>query len=390
VSGVRNALRDLLAGGQQGSPNLVLALVIALLVGLVVAVVVYVLYMSSTRGRIRSAAGQKATVRRGTAVGLQVLAVALFAALLFATVQYLERPSTCAQCHAGGKYSDSVALSPHEGVECAECHRATGITGPAQDLATYVRWVGVYAGRRTEPEVQAGSVGNDPCLDCHEEIREGTVVRGGVRVRHSDFLEAGWACRECHNSTGHPDVVIEPSSPTMDKCLPCHDGVNASSECETCHTQEVGSPSHQDELPKVNLTGDAAQGSCYGCHAQADCTSCHGIPMPHPGNWLERGQQGNHMREGFANRELCWRCHYGEGGPSQANYDFCRQCHDPSGGPHGDNKAWIRRHGVEATGQAPGENGMCFACHNDSLCDNCHPASYGDERYNPVGSPYPE
>ena len=388
----RNSLRDLLSGGQQGSPNLVLALVIALLIGLVVAVVVYVLYMSSTRGRIRSATAQRATARRGATVGLQVLAVVLFGALVFATGRYLERPSTCAQCHSDPKYADSVEQSPHQGVECAECHHQTGVTGQARDFATYVRWVGTYVGERKEPTVEAGSVGNGPCLGCHDEIRAGSVVRGGIRVRHSDFLDAGWSCRECHNSTGHPDVVIEPSTPTMEKCLPCHDGVNAPSDCDTCHTEEVGTPSYQpDELPKVVLEGADAEQSCYQCHdAATECTFCHGSQMPHPVDWATPGVNGNHMRQGFADRESCWRCHYGEGGVFTPGYQFCNQCHAlQSATPHGDTKAWVRDHGAQAVGAAPGEYAMCFGCHSGNLCDNCHPPEYG-QRYNPVGGGYPE
>ena len=45
------------------------------------------------------------------------------------------------------------------------------------------------------------------------EVREETLERGGIRVRHSDFLDVGFGCRECHNSTGHGELVLQPSEP---------------------------------------------------------------------------------------------------------------------------------------------------------------------------------
>ncbi|MCZ7661566.1 MAG: hypothetical protein M5U22_00780 [Thermoleophilia bacterium] len=374
-------IRDLLLSGQ-GSRGIILAMVLLLLAGLLVATLVFALYARSSRGRLAALTQTRATSARGGRWVLQMVAVGLLALAFVAGNHVLERPSTCAQCHGNEVLFTSVAESPHQGIDCAACHRSRGITWPAQQLVTYVRWTYVHAsGGNKEPDPRPGSVDSATCLDCHEEITHITVQRGGIKVRHADFVDRVYGCRDCHNSVSHPGVLRDPTSPTMARCLPCHDGTTASSECDTCHAEDLGRPASLDQqLPKVELTAAQQYDTCYQCHEEQKCTSCHGIRMPHPEDWKD-----THMRAGFTKRTVCFRCHY-EGDQIFVRSNESCSCHGLLGAQHG-GTAWIAEHGLEATGQKVGENAECYLCHGGGFCDKCHPASY-KERYNPLPAGY--
>jgi hypothetical protein len=121
--------------------------------------------------------------------------------------------------------------------------------------------------------------------------------------------------------------------------------------------------------------------------------------MPHPEGWSsEDGRWGRsgvfHAREGFADRELCWRCHFSNDRPferpaSRAGFlstsDGCT-CHGAFGPMHG-GEAWIAEHGLQATGRKTGELAECYMCHDGRyFCDMCHEPSM-KERYNPRNGP---
>lgn len=379
VAGLRDA-----AARASTSSRIVMAAIILLLLGIAIATVIYVLYLGSNRGRVATVLNQRATQERRSRWPLQAAVLVSFVAVLWGVDWYAGQSSTCLQCHTDKKITASLEQSPHNGTACESCHSAKGVTAVPQNLVTYARWVASYAKNKEEVQFRPGSVQSEACLGCHEDITSGVAVRGGIRVRHSDFLEEGWRCRDCHNSTAHPDVVSEPSSPSMDKCLACHNGTRASSQCETCHDGGVVKTADVGQLPKVSIRLNEGGSSCYTCHSPDPCTRCHGIQMPHPANWVQAGSLGNHARDGFARRELCWRCHSEPGKPFAENYAFCRQCHGlPDASVHGDTKSWVREHGLQATGAKPGYNAQCFFCHSATLCDNCHEPSMR-ERYNPV------
>ncbi|MHB9148472.1 MAG: multiheme c-type cytochrome [Thermoleophilia bacterium] len=376
-------IRDLLLGGQ-GSRTVVLALLLILLAGLLVASLIFVLYSRSPRGRLASLTQDRATATAAGGGGwlVQILAVTLLIVGFAAGNASLERPSTCAQCHTDELVFASVAETEHADLECADCHRPRGAVWPARQVMTFARWTYVNAANgNKEPEPRPGSVTSSRCLDCHDEITERTVARGGIKVRHADFVEQLYGCRDCHNVSSHPGALAEPTEPTMEKCLPCHDGVTASSECETCHAEDVGRPSRPDApLPKVELTEAGQYASCYVCHQEDACNSCHGIRMPHPEEWATR-----HMRDGFTRRDLCWRCHYSGDQIFVPSSESC-SCHGLPGTMHG-GELWIREHGLQATGQKAGENAECFLCHGGALCGYCHDESYAG-RYNPLPAGY--
>jgi hypothetical protein len=182
----------------------------------------------------------------------------------------------------------------------------------------------------------------------------------------------------------------------MDDCVSCHDGEAASSDCETCHiADELEVASNTAKLPKLK---DVDSSNCYGCHDETPCLRCHGITMPHPEGWAPNdggpGISGSHARQGFTDRELCWRCHYSNGQPfvrPASNGGFTQTsdgctCHGSFGTMHG-GEAWVAEHGLQATGQKTGAEASCYDCHDARyLCDQCHDPSM-KERYNPQPGP---
>jgi hypothetical protein len=161
----------------------------------------------------------------------------------------------------------------------------------------------------------------------------------------------------------------------MQKCVVCHDGKRASASCETCHDEDVGTPSASPgRLANVELTNASHPGACYACHNDEPCTACHGVTMPHPSDWKDM-----HIRDGFARKEICWRCHYEPGKPFLPSDKSCAPCHGLKGSMHGPN--WLKEHGPQATGEADGHHVRCISCHS-WRCDRCHDTSFND-RYAP-------
>jgi nitrate/TMAO reductase-like tetraheme cytochrome c subunit len=296
-----------------------------------------------------------------------IIAAAVLVALGTASY-YTSTPSFCANCHVVKKEYKSWTKSSHQEVGCLSCHQEPGVSGYLVQKAGYVREALLFAsGNYTEPT--KSQVSNKTCNRCHGKIAQGTVVRYGIKVRHQDFLEKGYKCAACHNTVAHGDNVPVQKFPTMDKCVICHDGREASAECNLCHAQTVTETRElRRELVKV-----AAEipWHCRGCHApqvEKKCMDCHGLEMPHSPEFL----RGKHARSAFTQRSVCLKCHVKEEA-------FCNKCHVyPS--PHGSIAEWTSQHGPAAKKisivQVFLEDSQfvdCYLCHTrPNMCDACH------------------
>lgn len=368
--------------------SMILAAILVIAVALVLTVLAYLAYLASPRGRMDQALEDRLVSRSaGSRWSVRIGVVVLIAVALLGTDHLISRPARCARCHQGSGHISSLEVSEHADTSCMSCHRAVGPLSPARQAVTYTRWMVVYGVTKEPPRPSAGSVDSAACLRCHSDVTRGTTQRDGVRVRHSDFLEAGWQCRECHNGIAHPGVVIEPTEPSMDKCLYCHDGETASTACEGCHPDEAGRYTvAAHELPKIESIDEAR---CYECHDEREeCLWCHGVTMPHPTGWSPSeggpGNSGSHARPGFVDKDVCWRCHYSEGifEPSWGTEQGCT-CHPQDMTLMHGGRPWVDEHWRQATGSKPGQFADCYLCHSSQkFCANCHPASYAS-RYDP-------
>ena len=203
------------------------------------------------------------------------------------------------------------------------------------------------------PPPEAGTVGDETCLACHDEIGAAFLqTPHGVYFKGSAELTAR-GCETCHGpgaahvEEGAPEAIINPAKHDQfgqrDLCLTCHQGHlfgewaftshNAAGViCADCHTVHGSfSQSVKKETPQL----------CYDCHSDVraamlmpshhpiaegklECRDCHGI----------HGNQAA-LTQDFTGRDLCFNCHADKEGPfifehSPVNED-CMICHTPHG-----------------------------------------------------------
>jgi hypothetical protein len=245
---------------------------------------------------------------------------------------------------------------------------------PGPDPATPTR-----AGER----VVAGSArAFDNCRECHRSldlgIATGRAMKGLLFTHDKHFGSGVSDCASCHVAAPHAASATGKSSltvkPDHDRCFACHGkGVSdvrragpvlAAGRCDTCH--DAGSlpkpSSHRTKAWLSDTHGRVAldrpgKRSCLTCHSKKDCTSCHGLAMPHP-----TGFSGStHASVASASDgRVCVRCH--SGGAS-----FCEACHHPMKPPSVSMTEFHHDYMEE------GGIGACTRCHNpSSFCTRCH------------------
>jgi len=260
------------------------------------------------------------------------------------------------------------------------------------------------------------------CTQCHGSNRVATPSPG-IIIDHAVHEENDVHCTVCHNRAAHPEdfeLTLAGNSKhddfmTMTACFRCHsqeaDGI-APGACAACHPEdfelkpanhfepgfyqlggesggharlalealgttasadatgaaepvaaetEAAEPDeegegHESELPQVD---DIFY--CSTCHAEQFCESCHGLPMPHPVDFVE-----GHGELGRSQPAVCANCHATGEAATTASTQFCNACHHPEGDP---TQPWIPQHFqvVAQTGASP-----CFDCHEPTYCAVCH------------------
>ena len=381
---------------------IVLAAAVLLVIVLLIGSVLVVLRIYSPRGRLQLLLESKAPRRSTNPWATRIIVLVALVGVVAATASYSARPSSCMSCHQEPDYAKGLQDSVHAGVTCVQCHGGAGPAGWADDSVRYAGWLWAYYGTETRTEPGSGAyVEPTACIRCHAAVREGVTSSKGVLVRHSDFLGIGYECSTCHSDIGHTASSSGKAPSVMSICLSCHDDVTESADCETCHKQDLGLRVIDEKGGSLSSVAIRDTGNCYSCHEPDPCTSCHGVEMPHPEGWSEprpvaglsgwaavggSWPSGSHIGDGFANREVCWRCHHKPGSPFVPDNSGC-DCHGQLGFLHG-GPAWIAEHGKQATGQKPGVYAQCDQCHwpPNRFCVYCHPASYVD-RYAPVPGP---
>lgn len=342
------------------------AMLLALIAVLLVCVVLfaaYAIYDSIQTRRARQRMGLR--VRRGgrlyrIAAACLVLSVIIFGLSVAPLVPALG--GLCGGCHAVEMQVASWREGSHEAVSCYGCHAAPGLGGAV---------AASFSGARNAIGFSVGTGASDAihdagCLSCHKEIEAG-VSTGGVRMRHSDVIDAGMSCLTCHYQVAHEQVSARESSvtvasdsgamqrSTMSVCLICHDGVTARAECDVCHE---GRPF--DRASQSIGGGTDLQVVCVGCHKEETdraCVECHGLVLPHPASFMRI-----HAALSAEDPQLCADCH------ESASRALACSCHDANPNLHGTYSEWFPRHGPAAAAGGPGG----CNCHRPSFCAKCH------------------
>lgn len=356
---------------------------------LMAATVVYFIYSVATKNRFRLPVRVPVAQRQAEKWITRAALIGAALAIVFGSSYYTGRESFCSYCHASRQESKSLKKTRHKDLSCLDCHQEPGISGFLRQKIDYTRWVAIALNDRDKKPGRA-EVSNAACLKCHSAVAGKTISGYGIRVRHRDFLDTGAKCGDCHNSVAHPGVTKPEKSPSMDRCMVCHNGKTASAKCDECHQNDIGSSIRmaRREVVKTGVIA-VSWNFCYRCHEEQRCTSCHGVTMPHPPNWVS---EVAHAKPAFEKPDVCWRCHdlpQAPLQPTQSAFMKSCGCHGTMG-YHGNWpwEYWRKNHGPIAIGAKPGdgENENCYRCHSAKLCDFCH-LGKGYKAKNPPPTP---
>jgi len=201
-------------------------------------------------------------------------------------------------------------------------------------------------------------VGQDTCLNCHDNMREGYVGSPHHRASDPRTPAAQQGCESCHGPGSRhvedpisvkPKVFSQlPADEVNATCTSCHnrgqhalwDGSQHESRdlsCTSCHSV------HAYESPAFQLKEETQTQVCASCHrdkvakidrsghmpvreGKLECSTCHN---PHGSTNVRL------LRKGDSVAELCTSCHADKRGPflweHAPSRDGCVTCHDPHG-----------------------------------------------------------
>jgi hypothetical protein len=240
------------------------------------------------------------------------------------------------------------------------------------------------------------------CTICHNrtahvEDFKPTLVNpksGHPNTKHEDFMEMT-ACFRCHSQGETPEGGLKAPG----ACIACHPPefeLKPASHSEAGfypegHAQLASAETSRSRAASATAAGDEAQAEaaerkydseeplgpklppvatineCNTCHTEKFCSDCHGLPMPHPEDFLK-----NHGTLGKKDAKVCETCH----GDASVSCDACH--HGTSIGlPYTAGPNWDTLH--PATVQKTGAD-VCFDCHNPTYCANCHVNGPGKEK----------
>lgn len=289
--------------------------------------------------------------RRGVAVAGVLILLVLAVGAFSGTVS----DAPCGGCHR----LSAAASEAHEKAQCYECHASGSADGL---LAAKSREVLMLAGAVAGVEA-SGTTTTPPrsaCVSCHDDVLMGTIESGGIRINHGTCAGPAQPCTDCHWGVGHDSAARPGRGIAMDRCMECHDSITASWSCSTCHLDSghadrpsVGSwaITHGSKWRTAHGMGDL--GTCGACHEKTLCERCHGVPLPHPGGYVN----GKHGEEAKPDTARCVTCH---------EQSFCDDCHGIAM-PHP--AEFLPTHSSLVNAQG---DDVCQRCHLLEDCELCH------------------
>jgi hypothetical protein len=341
----------------------------------------------------------------------------------------------CTSCHVS-RGADRMRVQPAAVERCLDCHGIKTAHLAAPDTACATCHLTLVQAVRLTPErvrtfptpsshrdpefastghgklAQAGGApvaascatchARDYCMECHVNAPEVRAIQALGPDPRSLALEARLEAPADHADQNflrrHGDRVAREAG----RCAVCH----TQQSCVSCH---VGSPASVQAIPAagpgrgagvaIRRQRPASHGadfsrihagpasarpqSCSGCHARAECVTCHqpdaaeAPPGYHPAGFLT-----THPAAAYSRESSCSECH------NQGQ--FCANCHLNAGvvssgrlrgtGYHDAKQSFLLNHG-----QAARQNlESCVSCHAERDCLTCHSA-VGSRRFNPHG-----
>ncbi len=249
---------------------------------------------------------------------LIVFACLLVLLIVFGIPMYAARQSEYYRDFNGTKeYFATWKTSTHEKMSCIECHVEPGTKNRVVFVAKAVaeHYIGRVFPNATnlfhEPSRKA-------CRECHTTYRV-VSASGDLLVPHRAHIEVlKMSCADCHNALVHTQNTKGVNTPSMEKCLKCHDGKEASAKCKSCHTEKSYPKNHRASNWLEVHSEKEKEIDCAECHAWTPdfCKECHSKkPKSHKaGNWKKL-----HADPAKENSKQCMICH---------NKKKCLECHD--------------------------------------------------------------
>lgn len=231
-------------------------------------------------------------------------------------------------------------------------------------LLGWLAWPGLAgaddAKRQQSPAPpQAGYIGADACLTCHEGYDTGVNSSKHAFAKDPRTPAAAYGCESCHgpgeaHSQDPENVSVKiftklSASEGNETCLTCHNrGQHAMWEgsahdsrnmsCGSCHSV------HQPKSVRAQLTAANQTQQCATCHrdkvtkldrsghmpvreGKMECSSCHNV---------HGSTNVRLLKAGTSVSESCTSCHADKRGPFLFEHaalagDSCSTCHDPHG-----------------------------------------------------------
>ncbi|MEH7491285.1 NapC/NirT family cytochrome c [Neobacillus niacini] len=190
---------------------------------------------------------------------------------------------TCIDCHKARKVT----------TECSACH-STGMIPKSHEKADF----------KTATHGKQASEDLEKCHLCHKDMSteelqgydEVSVVTSflneeqpqGAQKNHFDYARDNTFCQDCHNKrpASHDRNFFDNHGSTASKnqesCKACHDVKKSSTpgenqvNCSSCHPSKHSQKQNWKVNHPISLDGvKRPTETCYKCHAQKNCTTCH-------------------------------------------------------------------------------------------------------------------
>lgn len=278
--------------------------------------------------------------------------------LVYSHKKHIERGYKCQSCHPGITESDQAEDRnlPLEAT-CRACHD--------------------------------GIIIDDDCTLCHHNMLNLEPLPNPERdiiFSHKLHFPIENDCYVCHAGIERTDYCKGEYLPEMHICMDCHDGAEASAECETCHgnvpRHELKPKNHNETwLHAHRSEARDSRGECKMCHVTADCQDCHEgyniLLEAHEADYLLK-----HALDAKVNASDCASCHNAK--------DFCQECHRDAGVDmplnHVLDPMWTQiGHARAAVSDIEtcatchnGPTSVCITCHQEGSGNNPHPSQYAD------------
>lgn len=174
---------------------------------------------------------------------------------LYVPLLYISSSRSCLNCHQHEGIHDIALEQPHKDVPCENCHIKRGYIGRFDAFFKLTSKIISYDVLQQRNFSNTCCISSENCLSCHYNILQETINSHFTRVSHREIIEKFNDCKVCHSfKKGMPKSPLY----IMQACGECHNGIEVSSTCETCHVPfgklEKSMP-NLENYPKVTEKG---------------------------------------------------------------------------------------------------------------------------------------